>query len=449
MISMSLREASAVVRGECLGDDVRFHGCSIDSRAMPPEGLFIAMRGERVDGHDFLDSAAAAGAAAAMVERDTASAGLPRLLVPAARDAMARLAAHWRAAFELPLVAVTGSNGKTTVKSMLGAILASHGMQALATEGNLNNELGVPLTLFRLKEGCDCAVVEMGAAAVGDIAYLVAIAKPTVAVVTQCAPAHLQGFGSIEAVARTKGEIFSGLPADGVAVINIDDEYSGLWQSLAAHARQLHFGLGEAAQVRPEDVRCGLDGSEFNLLTPSGKASVRLPLPGQHNVVNALAAAACAHALGLGPEDIAAGLAKVTPPPGRLEKRDGINGCVILDDSYNANPGSLLAGLDLLRQYRRPRWLILGEMAELGDAAAMWHRQAGEEAKNRGVERLFTVGGLPALAAELFGEGACEYPGDEALLAQLEAAPEAPAILVKGSRLAAMERIVRKLAVER
>ncbi len=441
---MSLGEAAAVVAGRKVGADVRFCGCSIDSRNTPQEAMFIAMRGEHHDGHDFVTAAKDAGAAAAMVERELGADSLPCLLVQETGPAMGRLAAHWRSGFDLPVVAVTGSNGKTTVKAMLEAICC-RSREVLVSEGNFNNELGVPLTLFQLQPQHSCAVIEMGAAAVGDISYLSSLARPTVAVVTQCAPAHLQGFGSIEAVANTKGEIFSALPEDGVAVINIDDEWASLWESLAAHATKLRFGMAESAEVRAEEVSFSQQGSVFTLITPMGRAVVQLALPGQHNVSNALAAAACAHALGLEPGDIAAGLSAATSVPGRLQLVAGIDGSSILDDSYNANPGSLRAGLRVLRQYRQPRWLILGEMAELGAAAALWHERAGKDAKSFGVERLLAVGELASLAARSFGDGGDSYPDRRSLLAALPTLPDRPVLLVKGSRCAGMDEIVKAL----
>ena len=441
---MSLSEAATVVQGRCLGADAHFYGCGIDSRTISQDAMFVAMRGENVDGHDFLQAAARAGAAAAMVEKEPGDTLLPCMLVPASSTALAQLAAHWRGNFELPLIAVTGSNGKTTVKTMLDTVLRSCAMRVLATEGNLNNELGVPLTLLKLDKQHECAVIEMGAAAVGDISYLASIARPTVAVVTLCAPAHLQGFGSIEAVARTKGEVFSALPPGGVAVINNDDEYSELWQSMAAHCDSLSFGVDSDAEVRAEDIIPDREGSSFKLVTPGGAAELRLLLPGQHNIVNAVAAAAAAYAIGVDTAAIAAGLAMMRPLPGRLSPVPGIHGSVILDDSYNANPGSLLAGLKVLQQYDAPRWLILGEMAELGAEACEWHQRAGMQAKEHGVEKLVTVGELAGLARKDFGDAAISYPGDEAMLAMLQAAGAA-VILVKGSRCAGMERIVNKL----
>lgn len=444
MISMSLGEAAAVVEGRKVGADVRFCGCSIDSRNMPQEGMFIAMQGAHNDGHDFAAAAKGSGAAAAMVERKLDDIGLPYLLVQATSQAMGRLAAHWRTGFDLPMVAVTGSNGKTTVKAMLESICC-RSMEVLVSEGNFNNELGVPLTLFRLQPQHNCAVIEMGATAIGDISYLASLARPTVAVVTQCAPAHLQGFGSIEAVANTKGEIFSALPDTGVAVINIDDEWSPLWESMAQYATKLRFGMAESAEVRAEAVRFDQQGSGFTLITPMGEAAVQLALPGQHNVMNALAAAACAHALGLAPGDIAAGLSATASVAGRLHAVAGVDGSTILDDSYNANPDSLRAGLKVLQQYQQPRWLILGEMAELGDTAAMWHEQAGQYARSCGVERLLAVGELASLAARSFGVGGDSYPDRQSLLEALPPLSARPVVLVKGSRLAGMDQVVKAL----
>lgn len=447
MLSLGLGEIAAALEGTLAGPDVPVAGVAIDTRALAPGALFVALAGARTDGHRFLPEAAARGAAGALVEQPVADPPLPLVRVADTRAALGRLAALWRARFSLPVVGVTGSNGKTTVKEMLGAVLGGAGT-VLVTRGNLNNELGLPLTLAGLGPEHDFAVLEMGANHLGEIAGLCRIARPTVGVVTQCAPAHLEGFGSIEGVARAKGEMFAGLADDGVAVINADDAYAGLWQGLAAARPRLTFGL-EA----PADVTAAWEprawGSHVELRTPAGSRPVELPLPGRHNVMNALAATAVALALELPLERAAAGLARAPSVAGRLRRCPGPGGSVVIDDSYNANPASLRAALELLARHGGRRWVALGDMAELGAEGPARHREAGAAARELGIEHLLGVGPLAREAVDGFGPGA-EHYGDRAALAAA-LAPRLGAddvVLVKGSRSAGMERVVAALAGE-
>lgn len=447
MIAMQLREAATVMDGTLEGADRAFRGCSTDSRTIKSGELFIALHGERFDGHEFIAAAADAGAGAALVDRSVPAAALPLIRVENTLTAMGRLAADWRKRFRVPLLAVTGSNGKTTVKEMLAAILARR-EPVLATRGNLNNEIGVPLTLFGLGAEHRFAVLEMGANHPGEILRLTNLARPDVAVITQCAPAHLEGFGSVEGVARAKAEIYEGLAAGGTAVINADDAFCALWRELASARRQISFGLRAPADVMAENIAPLADGGfDLRLRTPRGSIGVRLPLPGRHNVVNALAAAACCEAIGAPLEDIAAGLADVHPVKGRLERKPGAAASTILDDTYNANPASLRAALDVLAGMPGRHWLVLGDMGELGESGPALHRGAGEAARESGVERLFALGALSGEAVAGFGAGAHHY---EAVADLVEAVKRdlrpGVIVLVKGSRAMQMERVVNALA---
>lgn len=442
---MQLWEAARALHADATGADVVFRGVSTDTRLLESGQLFVALRGPNFDGHEFLDGARHSGAAAAMVDAETVIEVLPILHVEDTRRALGELAAHWRQRFSLPLVGVTGSNGKTTVKEMLASIFALEG-EVLATRGNLNNEVGLPLTLLRLGEEHRMGVVELGANHVGEIAYLAGLAQPTVGVITQCNPAHLEGFGSVEAVAKTKGELFEALPADGVAVINADDPYAGFWRTLAGTRQQLSFGLEQGADVsarwEPDE-----DCTRVSLKTPLGCVDTTLALPGRHNVMNALAAAASAVATNLSLESIAAGLSAAKPVRGRMQMRRAGSGARILDDTYNANPSSLRAALEVLARLDAPRWFVFGDMRELGEESARYHREAGEWALELGVERLFSVGTLSELSSKAFGRGAQHYQDQDALLEDLRASvsPEVN-LLVKGSRGMRMERVVEALA---
>jgi UDP-N-acetylmuramoyl-tripeptide--D-alanyl-D-alanine ligase len=436
---------AAATGGRLAGQDALVEGNGTDSRSIDPGALFVALVGERADGHDFIAAARARGAGGALVARPHGE-DLPTVQVADTRRALGALTASWRARFDLGLVGVTGSNGKTTVKEMTASILRQAG-PTLATEGNLNNDIGVPLTLARLAAEHRFAVVEMGANHPGEIAGLCALARPAVGVITQCAPAHLEGFGSVEGVARAKGEIVQGLAADGTAVLNADDRFVGLWRELAGQRRVIAFGLEHPAEVWAEWLPDG-DGSRVELATPAGRTALRLALPGRHNVMNALAAAAAALALGVDLSAVVRGLAAVRSVKGRLQVRS--SGTLrVIDDTYNANPGSVAAALEVLGGYPGRRWLVLGDMLELGAAAEAYHRQAGARARDSGVERLYAVGPLAALAVEGFGSGARHFPDHAALIEALVRDASASAtVLVKGSRSMGMERVVRALMGE-
>ena len=419
-------------------------GVSSDSRTLTRGALFIALRGPRFDGHEHLATAADAGAAAALVDHGLDH-SLPQVVVDDTRLALGRLAAAWRRRCAVPTVAVTGSNGKTTVKEMLAAILSRRG-PTLATQGNLNNDIGLPLTLLRLTPEHRYAVAEMGANHPGEIAYLSDIAAPDVALVNNAGPAHLEGFGDVAGVALAKGEIFNGLTADGIAVFNGDDAHAGTWRALAnagAH-RCIEFGLGASAEV----TATAIDGSRWVLETPLGRIDVRLPLAGRHNLMNALAAAAVATALDIPLADIAAGLEAVAPVRGRLNPRPARAGATVLDDSYNANPASLDAALQVLADRPGRHILVLGDLGELGPESEAIHADIGARAREQGVDALYACGELSRRSALAFGRGGHHYAEVAALLRALEAELAAGvSVLVKGSRSAGMERVADALVV--
>ena len=447
MIGLPLSTAAAVLKASFTGSDGNFVGVSTDTRTLAAGQLFFALRGPNFDAHDKLAEAAAAGAAAAVVSHRVPL-SLPQIETPDVRAALGILARHWRRQFNLPVLAITGSAGKTTVKEMLAAIMRMQG-EVVATRGNLNNDIGVPLTLFGLASNTTSAVIEMGANHAGDIALLAAIAAPQVGIVTLCAPAHLAGFGSIEGVARTKGELFSGLAADGVAVINADDPFAPLWREMAGPRRVITFG--DEAMVRARAVRVVDGRTEFILeMQTAGEIAITLAHRGLHNVRNALAAAAAASALAVSPLDIKRGLERAATVSGRLQFRSGPHGSQIIDDTYNANPASLAAALAVLAEEQGHRWLVLGDMGELGPDAAHYHRAAGLAAQRAGVERMFCIGELAHTALESFA-GIGQHCADHAsLLAALASALDAssgapPTVLIKGSRMMTLDVIAKAL----
>jgi len=450
MISMRLSEAASHLNGKLSGMDMQFTGCSIDSRSLQEGNLFIAIRGARVDGHDYVKSAKVSGACAAMVEQDDDRDVLPLLIIKDSKQAMARLAGYWRNSFNIPLLAVTGSNGKTTVKEMLSSILGLNST-VLSNKGNLNNDIGVPLTLFGLGSEHQYAVIEMGANHPGEISWLTKLARPTVALITQCAPAHLQGFGSVDGVAKAKAEIYSGLIDNGTAVINADDEYAEFWRGAAARYNQLSFGMKNKADISARDVHFNIETgmTGFSLHTPAGFESVNMSLAGRHNVLNSLAAAACCIAIGLPLDDIKRGLENMSAVHGRMQMLYTKAGARIFDDTYNANPASLNAGLGVLSSYPGKRWLILGDMGELGDYSEDLHRHAGEAAREHGIERIYALGDFSRYTVEGFGSGARHFHEVDKLLESVKSdlVPDVT-LLVKGSRFMAMDRVVRSLMEE-
>lgn len=451
---MKLSEAAAALGAGMSGGDVLFQAVNTDTRTIQPGDLFIALRGEHFDGHAFVAEAAAKGAVAALVSEPVETA-LPLLRVADTRLALGRLGAAWRARFAIPLIAVTGSNGKTTTKEMLAAIFARRG-PVLATQGNLNNDIGVPLTLLRLRAEHRCAVIEMGANHPGEIAYLSELARPTVALITNAAMAHLAGFGSLDEIARTKGGIYAGLAGQGVGIVNADDAYSGFWRSLLGGRRCMTFGMREQADVSalPGSVRCQL-GDEaivtaFQMRTPAGDIDVSFPLMGEHNVMNALAAAAAALAAGAMLADVKNGLEAMQAVKGRLQVKKAGCGARVIDDTYNANPPSLLAAINVLAGVAGRKVLVLGDMGELGDDAPLFHRQVGERARQAGIDKLYATGKLSRDAVQAFGADGGHYANHDELIAALAADLDAQTtVLVKGSRFMGMERVVEALVQEK
>ncbi len=441
---MRLNTIAMWTHGRLLGNDAEITGVAMDTRRLQPGDLFVAIKGERVDGHDYLAEAAARGAVAALVTRHVDS-ELPQVLVDDTTLALGDLASAVRAQRRVRVVGITGSNGKTTVKTLAASILSRHGRTHVSA-GNYNNELGLPLSLLAMPQDTDYAVFEMGAGKPGDIAYLAAIARPDIGLVTLIAPAHLERMGSIEGVAETKGAIYQALPADGVAIVNADDSFASFFAGLAGTRKVLRFGLDQPADVGAEIIEQRADGSRFVLRTPTGHAEVALPLPGRHNIANALAATAIALALEVPLNTIVSGLEQVPGVAGRLRREVMAGGWTVIDDSYNANPSSMAAAIDTLLLAAGERWLVLGDMAELGPQAAALHAAVGTLARERGVDRLFAVGPLGLATVEAFGAQGAHFEDKATLIAALQAQlHEGVTCLVKGSRSAGMEQVVMAL----
>ncbi len=453
----TLREAAAMLPGaQCRGaGDVAVQRVHTDTRTLQPGDLFVALKGERFDAHDFLAQAKAAGAVAVLCEeRGAAHAqalGLGALVVVDSLRALGDLAAAWRQRLRLPLIAVTGSNGKTTVTQMIGAILrAAHGEQALVTQGNLNNEIGVPLTLLRLRATHRCAVVELGMNHPGEIARLAQLAAPTVALVNNAQREHQEFMASVLAVAQENGAVLTALATDGVAVFPADDEHSAVWAAMAAHCGQWRFALNSAAHPAPQLVCEAVQwtGSHWDVQarTPAGPLHVRLHIAGRHNVGNALAAAACALAAGVPLDKVAQGLAAFEPVAGRSRAIALGQGRTLVDDSYNANPDSVRAAIDVLADLPGPRCLVLGDMGEVGTQGPQFHAEVGAYARQRGIDQLLALGPLSVQAASQMGAQAQHFEDMDALLAVVQAqAQRWQSMLVKGSRFMRMERVVAHL----
>ncbi|MCG2576507.1 UDP-N-acetylmuramoyl-tripeptide--D-alanyl-D-alanine ligase [Dechloromonas sp. XY25] len=443
-----LSQVANAVQGRLVGADVALAGITTDTRAITPGALFIALAGERFDAHDFLTQALASGAAAVLVSDEAkVPAGASAVVVADTRLALGRLAAAWRAQFDLPVIAVTGSNGKTTTKEMIAAILkAAFGAAVLSTRGNLNNDIGLPLTLLGLSASHRAAVIEMGMNHPGEIGYLAPIGAPTVALLTNAQRAHLEGMGDLDEVAREKGSIFNGLPADGVAVINADDAYAAAWRGMAGGRPVRTFAVDGAADVVGVVHQHGLE-TELELQAPEGVATVKLRIPGRHNARNAVAAAAACLAAGVGLAAVVEGLAAFSGVKGRLQRRAGKQGAEILDDTYNANPDSVRAGIDVLASTIGRKLLVLGDMGEIGEASGQYHDEIGGYAKSQGIDRLFALGDTSQLAVRNFGEGARHFCNVDKLIAAVdkELGPDTT-VLVKGSRFMKMERVADALA---
>jgi UDP-N-acetylmuramoyl-tripeptide--D-alanyl-D-alanine ligase len=488
----SLAQLTASIAGSRMTRDASFEGVSTDSRSVAAGALFVALRGETFDAHAFLDQVAAKNVAAVVVDKLPDNFPLPALVVPDTLAALGRIGNAWRSQFAIPVIGVTGSNGKTTVKEMIASILAaSFGEDArLATQGNLNNEIGVPLTVMRLGAAHRAAVVELGMNHPGEIARLAAIAAPTVALVNNAQREHQEFMHTVEAVARENGSVFAALANDGVAVFPGDDEYTDLWRGLAGDRAVLTFGLSDACDVRAtytpnsfgSDLKVtsfprkreskfgaadahtnlgsrlrgndgedsGNDGEdsgndEVEVGTTATQFTIKLSAAGEHNVRNALAACACALAAGIPQDAIVRGLEAFAPVSGRLQRKQAVNGATVIDDSYNANPDSVRAAIDVLAQSAAPRILVLGDMGEVGTQGPEFHEEIGAYAASRGIESVLVTG---ALARHMTGAGAQHFEQFDDLLAALDkqlGSKSDATVLVKGSRFMKMERVVQHL----
>ena len=448
---MTLAQTATVLGGELRGTDARFDDVCTDSRTLKKGDLFIALRGEKYDGHDFVGQAAAAGAVAALVDREYVDAatnmatGLPVAAVADTTVALGALAAHWRRQFHIPLVAVVGSNGKTTVKEMIAACLRAHFGDAavLATRGNLNNHIGLPLTLLALREEHRVAVVEVGMNHPGETAQLAAIAAPTIAVINNAQREHQEFMRSVADVAVEHASLISALAEDGVAVINADDAHAGVWRTAAGARRLRDFGLRDSAAVHAQ-CRMQASSAHLEVTTPEEQTAFDLPLAGEHNVRNALAAIAAATAAGASLAACARALARFVAVKGRLQIKTGPRGAMLIDDTYNANPDSVRAAIDVLARAPGRKLLVLGDMGEVGTQGAAFHEEVGHYARDAGIDGLYALGELAAVTARAFGAGARHYPRIEELLVDVDGAlgPQT-ALLVKGSRFMQMERVVR------
>jgi len=450
MITMTLAELAKHLAAHCTHPDITFTGLSIDTRTLSPGNLFVAIVGEQFDGHDFVEEAYKNGAVAALVSRKIDSV-IPQIEVTDTLHTLGQISEIWRQRFSLPLIGVTGSNGKTTLKNMIASILRAHcdgsEEEVLATIGNFNNNIGLPLTLSRLNNKHRFGVIEMGMNHSGEIAYLTALAKPQIAVINNAAESHLEGLKDVAGVARAKGEIFLGLPQNGIGILNKDDAFFDYWRDLVATHRYLTFGLEHAADVSATPINNNSTTHQLiTLQTPSGKVDVNLPLLGKHNVMNALAATAAALALSIDLTAIKTGLENVEPAPGRMNQHLLPNGMRVIDDTYNANPFSLDAAINALSIFSGKKILVLGDMRELGPNAKELHSAAGQKAQAAGIDHLFTLGELSEAATKSFGKNAAHFTDRKNLLAALQPhLVNGSTILVKGSRSMRMEKVVAEL----
>lgn len=448
---MLLSQVAQVLAGELVGNDVEFSSVSTDSRAINAGDLFVALHGDKFDGSQYASLAAEKGAVAALVNAESyhgETMPCPIVLVKDTRLGLGKLAGYWRDQFQIPVVGITGSNGKTTVKEMLSSILreaAGSDEAVLATLGNFNNDIGLPLTLLRLRKQHQYAVIEMGMNHTGEIDYLTHIASPDVAVINNAGSAHIANLGSLEAIAQAKGEIFAGLSKQGVAIINANEKSAPIWRVLAGAHSIIEFAVDTQAQV----MGCSQVFDYIQLIdvkTPLGNFAAKLHVPGVHNLRNALAAIAAAIALEVRPDLIASGLEKFKGVDGRLQRRPAQHGAIVIDDTYNANPASLHAAIKVLIQAPGKKILVLGDMGELGIEASKMHTEMGAEACQLGVDKMFALGELSSYAAKEFGAGAQHFLNIEELTHALKAELEnGCTVLVKGSRFMKMERVVREI----
>ena len=448
MLNFTLAEVARITNGEVantesnITNDQHINGVSTDTRSIQAGALFIALVGESYDPHEIIEAGKANQAAAVLVQRSV-NASVPQIVVEDTYLALQQLAAAWRQQFSIPVIGITGSNGKTSVKELIKQILSTQG-NVLATVGNLNNHIGVPLTLSNLNDEHQYAVIEMGANHAGEISTLANLSEPNVAVVTNIGPAHLEGFGSIEGVAHAKSELYENLSANGIAVVNADEHYIDVLKGQIGERMQISFGMEKPADVSGKQI----SNDQVEIVTPMGEVRVKPQVPGMHALLNILAATAVGLAIGLELEDIKTGIEKTQAAPGRLVRLEGLAGSKILDDSYNANPVSLAAALDVQANEPGEHWLVLGDMGELGDESVFMHKKAAEIAKQFGVVRLFAYGELTKHSVEAFGSGAFHYESHENLIEKLQNDLIAGVcVLVKGSRAMHLEKIVTAIRV--
>lgn len=443
MLNIDLAMVARSTNGLLKGGSIRVSSVSTDSRKPMAGALFVALRGEHHDAHDYVGSAHKNGAVAALVEREV-EVSLPQVVVADAQVALGQLATAVRALRDVCVIGITGSNGKTTVKSLVASILTRHAPTHV-NSGSFNNEIGLPLTLLSMPDDSRFAVLEMGAGKPGDIDYLVRIASPQIGLVNNVAPAHLERMGSIDGIAETKGALYTGLPLNGVAVINVDDAYSDYFTGLAGDRRVIRFGFGAGADVSARDVRHA-GTSQFMLTTPLGEIPISLALSGRHNVLNALAASSIALAVDVPLATIKAGLEAAHAVSGRIARRVHPGGAEIIDDSYNANPASFAAAIDALATCAGRRILVMGDMRELGVDARRLHADTGLLARKSGIDSLYAVGELSAAGADAFGTGARHFDSQAALIDALrEQLTQGTTLLIKGSRGSAMDKVVSAL----
>lgn len=442
MINLSLQQAAAAMGGKLSGVDMPFVGVTTDSRAIGIGQLFFALKGDTFDGHAFVEAVFDQGAAAVVVDHEMPVDG-PQIIVDNTRFALGRLAAFWRQQFSIPMIAITGSNGKTTVKEMVTAIAQqAFGEAAVhATAGNFNNDIGLPLTLFKLGKEHQCAVLEMGMNHPGELTYLSSLAQPTVALINNAQAAHLEGLGSVRAVAQAKGEIYSGLPVNGVGIYNAEDDFASLWQDLLPNNQAVGFGLDRG------DVRAQAQANGRVLITtPAASFEVNLQVPGLHNLKNAAAATAAGLALGISIESIQLGLESFGGVKGRLQKKTAPSSAIVIDDTYNANPGSVKAAIDVLKAEPGKRLLVLGDIGELGAESRNLHRELGVYAQKAGLDGLYTLGDHMSEAQQAYGPGAEHFASLDKLVDAVKPQLKAGVtVLVKGSRFMKMERVVARL----
>lgn len=445
-LSLSLDELAFATEGQLKGEGGRISNVSTDSRTIKKGDVFFALVGENFDGHKFIQSVIEQGASCVVVDRPV-EASIPQCVVKDTTKALGHLASFVRKKWAKPVAAITGSCGKTTVKGMVQSIYATEG-DTLATVGNLNNHIGVPLTLLRLEDAHQFAVVEMGASAVGEIDYLSKLANPNVALINNVQPSHVEGFGSVDAIATAKSEIYDHLDENGVAIINVDDKYSSVWLEQNKHRKVIRFGLNNPSRdVYGKNLSINSQGFyRFDLVTPTNEKPVVLKVLGQSNVMNALAAASCAIASGFSIDSIVDGLESFQAVPGRLCVKAGLNNSTIIDDTYNANPGSVKAAIDVLTNYSGSRILVLGDMGELGTDSIGMHEDVGAYAQKNGIDCLYACGEQSIYTCKGFGDQTYYFKEKKSLVGSLKTKLATnTTVLVKGSRSAKMEEIVNQL----